>query len=393
MKLPEACDLLVVGAGPGGAAAAITGARRGLRVLLIDKRLEIGAPVHCAEAIGFEQIAHLIDRDPRWICAEIDAFRIVAPSGQSVRVPPTSPTVVVERKIFDRALAHEAARSGATVRARTRATGLILEDDSVRGVQMVSFGQEVAVRAKVVIGADGPESLVGTWAGLDPTPRMSEYYSGVQYLLAGLALEDPRECQYHIGSELAPGGYAWVFPKGPDSANVGLVITSTFERQGRSAQDYLDAFVAQRFPEASALGLVVGGIPVGGTVKELVGDGVLLVGDAAHQAEPLTGGGINLAIAAGEMAANVAAEAIAAGDWSRRGLEEYPRQWHRDHGRGIKSMAGLRHSVLKFSDERFDRLAAELPLAELSAPEIILRVLRHDPGLLLAARSLILPGV
>ncbi len=396
MKLRDEYDLLVVGGGPGGAAAAITGARRGLRVLLIDKRLEIGAPVHCAEAIGYEQIRHLIDRDPRWVCAEIDAFRIVAPSGESVRVPPTSPTIVVERKIFDRALVNEAVRAGATVLARTRATGLIMEGDSVRGVRMISLGREVEVRAKVVIGADGPESLVGTWAGLNPAPRMSEYYSGVQYLLAGIPLDDPRECQYHIGRAVAPGGYGWVFPKGPDTANVGLVITSTFEEQGRSAQDYLDAFVERLFPEASVLALIVGGIPVGGTVRELVGDGVLLVGDAAHQAEPLTGGGINLAITAGEMAANVAADAIAAGDWSRDGLEEYPKRWHKDEGRGIKTMAGLRHSVLKFSDERFDKLvglAAELPLDELSAPEIILRVLRHDPGLLFAARSLILPGI
>lgn len=394
MKLRDAYDVIVVGGGPGGAAAAITAARRGLDVLLIEKRQEIGSPVRCAEAIGREQITTLIDIDPRWISAEIDAFRIVAPSGQSVRVPPTSPTIVVDRKIFDRELVNAAVQAGATVRAKTRATGLIMEDGAVRGVEMVSLGREVSVRARIVIGADGPESLVGQWAGLNPTPRMSEYYSGVQYLLSGIALDDPRECQYHIGSDLAPGGYGWVFPKGPDRANVGLVITSTFEKQGRSAQDYLDAFVERLFPDASVLSLIVGGIPVGGTVKNLVGDGVMLVGDAAHQAEPVTGGGINLAMFAGEMAANTAADAIAAGDWSARGLDAYPRQWQKEHGRGIKSMVTTRNSVLKFADERYDKLvglAAELPLDELSAFEILMRVLRHDPGLLLAARGFIMP--
>jgi len=394
MKLQAEYDAIVVGGGPGGAAAALTAARRGLSVLLIEKRQEIGAPVRCAEAIGRDQVTPFIPLDPAWIAAEIDAFRIFGPSGRSVRVPPTSPTLVVERKIFDRELVNAAVRAGATTRAMTRATGLIIEDGFVRGVKMISLGRETEVRARVVIGADGPESQVGLWAGLSTMPRMADYYTGFEYLLAGVPLDDPRECQYHIGTELAPGGYGWVFPKGPDKANVGLVITATQVKDGRSAQDYLDAFVERRFPGASVLAVMLGGIPVGGTVKDLVGDGVMLVGDAAHQAEPITGGGINLAMFAGEIAASVAAEAIAAGDWSKKALEAYPRRWHREHGRGIKAMATVRRSVLKFTDERFDRLvavAAGLPVEEMSAFDIILRVLRHDPGLLLAAREFIIP--
>jgi len=394
MKLQAEYDAIVVGGGPGGAAAALTAARRGLSVLLIEKRQEIGTPVRCAEAIGRDQVTPFIPLDPAWIAAEIDAFRIFGPSGRSVRVPPTSPTLVVERKIFDRELVNAAVRAGATTRAMTRATGLIIEDGFVRGVKMISLGRETEVRARVVIGADGPESQVGLWAGLSTMPRMADYYTGFEYLLAGVPLDDPRECQYHIGTELAPGGYGWVFPKGPDKANVGLVITATQVKDGRSAQDYLDAFVERRFPGASVLAVMLGGIPVGGTVKELVGDGVMLVGDAAHQAEPITGGGINLAMFAGEIAASVAAEAIAAGDWSKKALEAYPRRWHREHGRGIKAMATVRRSVLKFTDERFDRLvavAAGLPVEEMSAFDIILRVLRHDPGLLLAAREFIIP--
>jgi len=394
MKLQAEYDAIVVGGGPGGAAAALTAARRGLSVLLIEKRQEIGTPVRCAEAIGRDQVTPFIPLDPAWIAAEIDAFRIFGPSGRSVRVPPTSPTLVVERKIFDRELVNAAVRAGATTRAMTRATGLIIEDGFVRGVKMISLGRETEVRARVVIGADGPESQVGLWAGLSTMPRMADYYTGFEYLLAGVPLDDPRECQYHIGTELAPGGYGWVFPKGPDKANVGLVITATQVKDSRSAQDYLDAFVERRFPGASILAVMLGGIPVGGTVKDLVGDGVMLVGDAAHQAEPITGGGINLAMFAGEIAASVAAEAIAAGDWSKKALEAYPRRWHREHGRGIKAMATVRRSVLKFTDERFDRLvavAAGLPVEEMSAFDIILRVLRHDPGLLLAAREFIIP--
>jgi digeranylgeranylglycerophospholipid reductase len=172
------------------------------------------------------------------------------------------------------------------------------------------------------------------------------------------------------------------------------VITASYEKAARSAQDYLDAFVQRLYPDASVLALMLGGIPVGGTVKELVGNGIMLVGDAAHQAEPVTGGGINLAIMAGDMAASVAADAIAAGDWSARGLQAYPRQWDKEHGRGINAMSKARHMVLKFDDNRYEKLiglAAELPLSEMSAFDIILRVLRHDPALLLQARAFIFP--
>lgn len=394
MKLRDSVDLLVIGAGPAGATAALVGARLGLDVLLVEKRQEIGSPVRCAEAIGHELVEPYIKIDPRWISAEIDAFRVVGPSGASVRVPPTSPTVVVDRKIFDRELVHEAVKAGATVRAKTRATGLLMQEGAVCGATLVSLGQEVEVRAKVTIAADGPESQVGLWAGLKTTPRASEYYSGVQYLLSGLVLDDARECQYHIGSDLAPGGYAWVFPKGPDTANVGLVTTSTFAKNGRSAQDHLDAFVARLFPQASVLSLILGGIPVGGTLKQMVADGLMLAGDAAHQAEPVTGGGINLAMFGGDMAATVAAEAIASGDLSRKALQPYEKRWHKEHGRSIKSMVAMRSVMLKLADERVDKLvglAAELPLDEMSAFDIILRVLRHDPGLLLHARGMIFP--
>ncbi|MBE0689742.1 MAG: NAD(P)/FAD-dependent oxidoreductase [Anaerolineae bacterium] len=394
MKLRDAYDLLVIGAGPAGATAALVGARLGLDVLLVEKRQEIGSPVRCAEAIGYELVEQYIKVDPRWVSTEIDAFRVVGPSGASVRVPPTSPTMVVDRKFFDRELVNEAIKAGATVRAKTRATGLIIEEGAVVGATMVSLGREVEVRAKVTIAADGPESQVGLWAGLKTVPRAAEYYTGIQYLLSGIRLDDSRECQYHIGSALAPGGYAWVFPKGPDRANVGLVITSTIEKNGRSAQDYLDAFVARLFPEASVLSLILGGIPVGGTVKQMVTDGLMLAGDAAHQAEPVTGGGINLAMFAGDMAASTAAEAIAGGDVTRRALEPYEKRWQKEHGRSIKSMVAMRNVMLKLGDERVDKLvglAAELPLDEMSAFDIILRVLRHDPGLLLHARGMIFP--
>lgn len=396
MALRAEYDVLVVGGGPGGATAAIVAARAGLNVLLVDKRQEIGTPVRCAEAIGYNQLEPYIAIDERWVSAWIDAFRIVGPSGDSVRLPPTSPTMVVERKIFDRELVNEAIKAGATVRAMTRVTGVIKENDYVVGATMISLGQETEVRCKIMIAADGPESQMGRWAGIKTMPRWNEYYSAVQYLVGGLDLADARECQYHIGNELAPGGYAWVFPKGEDKANIGCVITVPIEENGKNAQWYLNNFIERNWPDASILAMNLGGIPVGGTLRQIAANGIMLVGDAAHQAEPITGGGINLAMFAGEMAAETAVEAIKAGDWSEKGLDAYPKRWKKQEGNALAAMSKARHAVIKFDDKRFEKLmkiANDLPLDTMNAFDIVLKVLRHDPALLFHARGFIIPGI
>lgn len=390
MKLKDRYDVLVIGAGPAGAVAAQMVARRGLEVLLVEKRQEIGSPVRCGEAIDYDMIKPYIALDDKWIVTYVDAFRVVGPSGNSVRVPPLGPTLMLDRKIYDRELVNEAIRAGAQVRAKTRVTGLIIEDDYVVGVQMVSLGQEVEVRAKITIACDGPESQVGRWAGFKTSPRLKEYYLGIQYLMGGVNLDDPRECQYHVGKDTAPGGYTWVFPKGEDKANVGIVITTTKEERGWSPQQYLDAFVERLFPDASVLGLVLGGIPVGGTLKEIVGNGIMLAGDAAHMAEPLTGGGINHAMLAGHWAAETAADAIEAGDWSKNQLQSYPKYWHKKMGGGIKAMSALRHMAINMSDQRYEsliKIANDLPLDNLSPVDVVLRVLRNDPTLLWHAKA------
>ena len=175
-------DVVVVGAGPGGSVAARTAAED-CDVLLIEKRQEIGDPVRCAEAVSIRSAATYLAPDKKWISSEIKGMELIAPDGTTIELreqPLQAPDVVLERKIFDRALAKNAARAGAHIMVRTRATGLITEDGVVKGVRMNRLGEDFEVRSKVVIGADGVESQVGRWGGIDTTLKLRDIESCAQ---------------------------------------------------------------------------------------------------------------------------------------------------------------------------------------------------------------------
>ncbi len=387
-------DVIVVGAGPAGSVAARKFAESGLSVLLIEKRQEIGAPVRCAEAIGAYITRPYIAVDSRWVDATISHYAICSANGDRVIVPPSEPTLVVNRKVFDWELAHLAARAGADVRTRSAATSLIRENGFVSGVHVESLGKTYAVRARLVIAADGTESQVARWAGLATVPPLADYYVGFQYLLCNLDIE-PTVCAYYLGHEIAPGGYAWVFPKGSDTANVGLVVSASRARDG-SPQTLLDAFVARRFPNAGILGVVSGGIPATGALKKMVTDGLMAVGDAAHQADPLTAGGINLGMIGADLAAQVGIKALASGDVSARALGAYDKLWHDQFGAQHTALYQVRKLLTDMDDAQLAgliRTASRLPLQDMSLGEILLALLKHQPRLLFEASKLIATGL
>jgi hypothetical protein len=214
---------------------------------------------------------------------------------------------------------------------------------------------EETVRAKVVIGADGVESMVGRGAGLDTRVPSRDMESCAQYVVSNIAF-DPDALYLHFGETIAPHGYAWIFPKGVGVANVGLGVIA-LKAQGRTARDYLDAYVARRYPEGAISGSTVGGVIVGTTLKRTVTDGLMLVGDAAHQVNPLSGGGIINAMKAGRIAGRHAAEAIRAGDTSARRLEACHAEWLALLGEDHRLYYRIKETLNTFDDAFFNALA------------------------------------
>jgi digeranylgeranylglycerophospholipid reductase len=183
--------------------------------------------------------------------------------------------------------------------------------------------------------------------------------SCAQFLLAGIDV-DPQCTCYYLDSDAAPGGYVWIFPKGCRRANVGLGVQANLDVP--PPMDLLTRFVEQRqfLARGSIVTLVLGGVPVALPPSPLVADGCMLVGDAARQVDPLTGGGIANAMRAGRMAAEVAAEAIGAGDVSRTFLARYEQRWSAGIGRQMRRNYRLRARFPPDQrvSERFMRLFA-----------------------------------
>ncbi len=358
-------DVLVIGAGPGGSIAAKTAAEKGLDVLLIEKRQEIGDPVRCAEGVNKEYLKKHVEIDNSWICADLKGSRIFSPNGTKIEMAQEisggEVGYVLERKIFDRALAEHAAKAGAEVRVKTRATGLIIEDGFVKGARLMHLGKESEVRAKIVIGADGVESKVGRWAGIDTALKPVDIETCAQYLISGVDI-DQEYCEFYIGNELAPGGYIWIFPKGEGKANVGVgLLGSKTGKFNPRPVDYLNRFVEKKFPNASIVEMVFGGVPVSGSIEKTSTNGLMLVGDAARQSDPITGGGILNAMDAGKIAGEAAYEAISAGDVSFGKLEEvYEKRWRETTGYAIDMSLIVKNCFINLQDEDLDSLAYSL---------------------------------
>jgi len=383
-------DVLVIGAGPAGSTAAKHAAMGGASVLLIDKKSEIGAPKRCAEGVSVGGLESLgIEPNPRWITKKLDGVRLVSPNGTDVwltsdKVELPEAGYILERKVFDKHMAMDAARAGSEIMVKTLATGMEKTDDGYL-VSAECMGREFEIKARIVIAADGPESRVARWAGLNTATRPKDMESAAQFEMVGVEMEDNNCIEFYFGS-VAPGGYAWIFPKGDDIANVGLGVLST--ETDKSAYEHLLEFVEScpATRNAQPVELNIGGDPVGGMPKELVADSLMVVGDAAGQVNPLTGGGIISGMTGGMLAGRVAAAAVSEGDVSKKRLSEYDRLCREEIGKEIDRYLKVKDYMLTLSDSELDSIAEafqDVEFEKVSTTELVKKLIKVSPKALI----------
>ncbi|MFQ6032777.1 MAG: geranylgeranyl reductase family protein, partial [Candidatus Zixiibacteriota bacterium] len=333
-------DCIVVGAGPAGSMAGKVLAENGVDVLVLERHPEIGVPLCCAEAISFSGLTSFVPIDFEWVSTKIEKVLLVSPSNIKIKLHHPNAGLVLNRKLFDKKLAEKAASSGAKLKVNARAIGLLKnKEGKFCGVKVLetcserseSDGKEKEYQARVIIGADGVESYVARWAGMDFSLGLDQIESCAQYLL-GEADVEPGCVEFHLGQTLAPGGYAWVFPKGNSRANVGLAITPRLW-PGKKAKEYLDEFVPRRFSNFKIIESMVGAVPCFDRNRNLVKENVLLVGDAGRVVDSLSGAGISNALLTGKIAGSVVSQYIKEGKSSVSFLKKYYDELIRSKGR------------------------------------------------------------
>jgi digeranylgeranylglycerophospholipid reductase len=328
-SLSEPYDIVVIGAGPAGSSAAQAAAQRGTRVLLVDRRQRIGVPVQCAEFVP-QWIARHASFSSTCILQRIEKMVTHLPNRPTYEMK--SPGYMLDRSLFDKELAASAVLSGAKISIGTKAIGF-----SSKGLAVERGPKKETISSKVFIGADGAFSSVARFVGQPPLMTIA----ALQYEVILSRPRNHTDVYFHKDYE---GGYAWFFPKGR-TANAGVgVITSKAFQLSNLLGKFLDSLMeSETLREIQAVSKTGGFIPCEPRQK-IVLENILLVGDAAGHAHPITGAGIFNAVVGGEIAGRIAAEAIERGDL--RYLENFETEWREIFGKSL-SYGGLKREFLE----------------------------------------------
>jgi digeranylgeranylglycerophospholipid reductase len=381
-------DAVIVGSGPAGSVTARFAAEAGAKVLIIERRAEVGVPVLCGEGIS-QKVDHFkVLEGKRWIATKMEGARIFSPNGTKITLSAeyagNETGYVVYRDIFDQELARGAVQKGAEIMLNICAINLLKKDGKIKGITARHFDETIEIEADVVVGADGVESRIGKWAGIQTTLKPYDLETCVQYTLTNIEWDSPY-CDFFIGKQVAPGGYVWVFPKGNDIANVGIGLLASLSESGKAAQ-FLDKFIAARpeLKKGQPVRVITGADPVALPIQS-VKDNLLLVGDAARQVDPITGGGLMNSIEAGKFAGETIGKAVEKQRFDAQILTEYETKWKKSFGKKLHRNYVAKEIILDMEDKTLDMLADSLKdykFEEFSTLSIIKALVTKHPSLL-----------
>ena len=378
-------DIIVVGGGPTGSMAALEAAKAGCSVCVLEKTRDIGYPVRCGEAVGHSGLIQFMNPKKNWIASKIKSIQLVSPDKTSVEINFNKETgYILNRRVFDYDLSKMAVDAGAEVYTKAYVKDLILDGESVKGVKVDLLDKNIELLSDIVIGADGIDSRIGRWAGLKTLVKMKDMESCVQYSVSNVDINQ-EQMRMYVGSKFAPGGYLWIFPKGDKSANIGLGISGKYSKE-QSAKRYLDKFMKDNYPNASILTTVCGGVPCPKPMSEPIGDGLMLAGDAAHQINPMTGGGIISGMKGGMIAGKVASESIKNKNYTKKFLKKYPQRMFKDFGKNYERFYNIKLAVNQLNDDDLNMIASSVvstPIEKRTLGTVFKKAIFKKPSLII----------
>ena len=341
-------DVIVVGAGPAGSTAAAEMAKNGLRVLLLEEHPRIGIPLHCSGLVTPRTIEEAgIGED--LVLNRIVGAHIYTPSGRQLSIGDgRTRALVIDRVGLDQALVAKAQEQGAELAMGAKVAAVDREPSGI-SVTVDRRGTSSTVQTRLLVGADGAHSRVARALGMEG-PKQWVYGLGAEGILPGA---DDENVQVFVGRSIAPGWFGWTIPLGEGRVRLGVGTSNGLKpaeclrRVFETYADHLKGWQPTRW--------------TGGTIplwsrRKIVQDNVMLVGDAAGQVKPTSGGGIYPSLVSAKLAAGVALKALANDDLSEKSLRLYPRAWEKAFGREFRQGEDLRRVYASLDDRDFDRI-------------------------------------
>ncbi len=358
-------DVIVIGAGPAGCFTAMLIALSGFKVLILEEHQEIGHPVHCAGLIS-PRAMELAGANKSGVLNNLTGLRVFSPLSTILNIESSSDlALAIDRAKFDQELAAKAENAGAVLMKGVKADGI---ERITGGFRLMTESGNKTISTKLLIGADGVDSSVAKWLRLSgQNPKAVMYAADAQ-----MQCTDTSSISVFLGQNLAPGWFGWMIPLDEKTCRVGT--GHALVEPAYSTQRYFQELVdnnPQIFKDLKMIRYTGGKVPLG-KMSRIYSANAMLVGDAACQTKPISGGGIYMGLRGAQICSQTAVEALSEDDLSEAKISSYQRLWEKEMEEERTNAMKLRESFLNFSDEDIDSV-----IRFLNKPKYHKLILKH----------------
>jgi geranylgeranyl reductase family protein len=348
-------DVVVVGAGPAGSATARGTAASGLKTLIVDKRLEVGQPALCSGLVSPRTLKEAgISDEP--VIDEIKGASFHSALGRELYLGGDKVyALAIDRPALDSSMAERAQEAGAHLQLDTKLIDIQRQGKHLQLALNGNGNGRHKITTRMLVGADGVGSFVGRWLGAGRSDNFVRAVAAEGRLDGG----EPQLAKVFLGSSFAPGWFGWMIPLGNGRVRVGTGDGIHSSKSPKRLFNDMVAAFPSHFRGIEFDRVWMKAIPVYSPINTY-GDNVLLVGDAARQVKPTSGGGIYTSLVGARHCAKVVTDAVKEDDYSSSFLARYETQWKAELGPELEKGVDLRRALLSLKDEEIDELLALL---------------------------------
>ncbi|HOV17382.1 MAG TPA: NAD(P)/FAD-dependent oxidoreductase [Candidatus Cloacimonadota bacterium] len=355
MQTSKTWDLLIVGGGPAGLCAAKAAAEKGLSVLVLEKNLEIGSPVHTSGGSWTRELKAF--GIPESFLHPVHHLEFISKMSKAAFHYDFPEICMLDVHAFYQYLAEQASLAGAVIYTNTTVKNPLLENGKICGVQAMRNGLPAEYKARIIIDAGGLGGVIARKMGL--RTELAGYGKGAEYEIFTSNWQQDKTAIL-LGSDFSPLGYAWIFPYGKNRVRLGFGVLAPQCKD--DPLPLLDNFINSDHPLArqlqpySIVETHFGSLPNCGYLEKTYAENLLVCGDAAGHVLSISGEGIRPAMEIGKIAGTVAAEAIAKNDTSEAFLKRYEARWKRKYARSIELNTKLNEIIRQYNDTQWDKV-------------------------------------